>query len=255
MAATYWRLTITATGGEIGGSEYVGLAGWTLFNTDNDEVTPVPFSGGTLSASSVYSAEYAAAYAIDADPLTAWFPVADGLPAWIQYQFPTAQDVTGFLLRSNLSIWTGGAHLQSPKDFKLQSSNNGTTWTDELSYTAVTWTTDGVVGGEVKTFSVSFPTRAAVLFPRCDLEDGGPYRIIEPVTRLNAVPPEPRRVRLCDQVSGRVVREQWSDPDTGEVDFQYLREGPWVLYALDHTLEHEAVAISDRLATADGARP
>jgi len=83
----------------------------------------------------------------------------------------------------------------------------------------------------------------------------GPLRIIEPVTRLNVVPPQSRRVRLHDQRSGRLVREQWSDPTTGEVDFQYLREGPWVLYALDHTFEHEAVAISDRLATADGSRP
>ncbi len=97
--------------------------------------------------------------------------------------------------------------------------------------------------------------RAMVLILRRDMEDGGPLRVIEPVTRLNAIPPQSRRVRLCDQPSGRVVREQWSDPTTGEVDFQYLREGPWVLYALDHTYEHEAVAISDRLATVDGSRP
>lgn len=90
---------------------------------------------------------------------------------------------------------------------------------------------------------------------RRDLQDGGALRIIEPVTRLNDVPPEPRRVRLCDQVSGRAVREQWSDATTGEVDFQYIRQGPWLLYAMDHTYEHEAVAISDRLATASGARP
>ena len=88
-----------------------------------------------------------------------------------------------------------------------------------------------------------------------DVYDGGSLHIIEIVTRLNAVPPESRRVRVCDQVSGRCVREQWSDPNNGAVEFQYLREGPWVLYALDHTYEHEAVAISDRLATADGSRP
>jgi hypothetical protein len=85
--------------------------------------------------------------------------------------------------------------------------------------------------------------------------DGGSLRIIESVTRLNAVPAEPRRVRLCDQRTGRHVQQQWSDPETGEVDFQNIRQGPWVLYALDHTLEHEAVAISDRLATTDGSRP
>jgi hypothetical protein len=90
---------------------------------------------------------------------------------------------------------------------------------------------------------------------RSDREDGGILRIIEAVTRLNTVPPQPRRVRLCDQISGRVIREQWSDRVTGNVDFQYLRAGPWVLYALDHTYEHEAVAISDRIATVSGSRP
>jgi hypothetical protein len=97
--------------------------------------------------------------------------------------------------------------------------------------------------------------QAITLLLRRDLYDGGGLRLIEPVTRMNAVPPEPRRVRLCDQVSSRVVREKWSDAVTGEVDFQYLRQGPWLLYALDHTYEHEAVAISDRLATTSGARP
>lgn len=99
------------------------------------------------------------------------------------------------------------------------------------------------------------PLRAVTTIVRVNKEFCGSLSIIEPVTRLNAVPPQSRRVRLHDQRSGRLVREQWSDPTTGNVDFQYLREGPWVLYALDHTFEHEAVAISDRLATVDGSRP
>lgn len=90
---------------------------------------------------------------------------------------------------------------------------------------------------------------------RRDMEDGGLLSIIEPVTRLNTIPPQSRRVRLCDQRNGRLVREQWSDPVTGLVTFEHLREGPWVLYSLDHTGEFEAVAISDRVATVDGARP
>lgn len=89
----------------------------------------------------------------------------------------------------------------------------------------------------------------------CDIEDGGSLRIIEPVTRLNSETQQRRRVRLCDQKSGRLIHEQWHDLDSDTVDFQNIRQGPWVLYALDHTGEHEAVAISDRLATADGSRP
>lgn len=86
-----------------------------------------------------------------------------------------------------------------------------------------------------------------------DVGDGGALSVIEPVTRMNS--PVSRRVRLCDQISGRVVREGWSDPVTGNITFENLREGPWLLYALDHTGEFEAVAISDRVATVDGARP
>ena len=86
-----------------------------------------------------------------------------------------------------------------------------------------------------------------------DSADGGAYRIVEQVTRLNT--PARRRVRLCDQASGRVVREAWSSADDGSVAFEGLRAGPWLLYALDHTGEFEAEMISDRMATLSGAAP
>lgn len=88
---------------------------------------------------------------------------------------------------------------------------------------------------------------------RWDVVNSGALSITEPVTRMNS--PVSRRVRLCDQRSGRLVREGWSDPITGNIEFANLREGPWVLYSLDHTGEFEAVAIADRIATADGSRP
>lgn len=88
---------------------------------------------------------------------------------------------------------------------------------------------------------------------RIDRLFGGALKITEPVTLLNT--PVHRRVRLCDQISGIQVREAWADAETGDVTFLHLAEGPWVLYALDHTGNYEAVAISDRLATADGERP
>ncbi|MBL0320608.1 MAG: hypothetical protein IPP74_15130 [Alphaproteobacteria bacterium] len=82
---------------------------------------------------------------------------------------------------------------------------------------------------------------------------GGRLKIIEPVTRLNS--PAYHKVRLIDQARGELIREKWSDKITGNVEFDYLTEGPWVLYAIDHTYEFEAVAISDRMATVDGTRP
>jgi hypothetical protein len=88
---------------------------------------------------------------------------------------------------------------------------------------------------------------------RGDTVDGGALHIIETVTELNG--PIRRRVRLCDQQSGRCIREAWSDPVTGEVTFSNLRAGPWVLYSLDHEEDYQAVAISHRYATLDGDRP
>lgn len=97
------------------------------------------------------------------------------------------------------------------------------------------------------------PTRAMVLTLRRNMEDGGPFSIIEPVTELNS--PISRRVRLCDQPSGRIVWEAWSDPVTGNVTFSKIRSGPWILYSFDHEEDYQAVAISHRYATLDGSRP
>ncbi len=101
-----------------------------------------------------------------------------------------------------------------------------------------------------------FESQAVIIRPKViDVVDGGPFSVIEPVTRLGAVPPQPRQVRMLDRMSGRLVREQWSDATTGLVTVPHLRAGPWDLYAHDHTGEHEACAVSDRLATVDGSRP
>jgi len=88
---------------------------------------------------------------------------------------------------------------------------------------------------------------------RGDVQDGGGYQIVETVTRLGV--PTRRRVRLCDGVSGRVVREAWSDATTGQVIFSMIRLGPWQLCALDHTDEFQSVMIAQRMATPDGSRP
>lgn len=87
-----------------------------------------------------------------------------------------------------------------------------------------------------------------------DRQWGGPGRVIETVTRLNA--PERARVRLCDERSGMFLREAWSDAVTGDVEFRDLALAvPYVLYALDQTGTYEAVIIQSRYATLDGARP
>ncbi len=150
--------------------------------------------------------------------------------------------VTSFT-QSNLSIFSR-SNLSTPfkgyvNDFRL--TTNVARYTADFSVPTGLFPDPDPFVGRI----MPFPLRR-------DFEDGGPLSIIEPVTRLNS--PTNRRVRLCDQRSGRIVREGWSDPTTGLITFTHLRQGPWVLYALDHTNEFEAVAIADRLATVDGLR-
>jgi hypothetical protein len=87
---------------------------------------------------------------------------------------------------------------------------------------------------------------------RADEVDGGHFKIIETVTRLGA--PISRKTRLCDPKTGRFIRQAWSDAETGRVVFNYLRPGPWLLYAIDYTEEFEGVIIQSRYATKTGAR-
>ena len=77
--------------------------------------------------------------------------------------------------------------------------------------------------------------------------DGGNFHLASDVA-IEGPPLEyvGRRVRLFDKVSGRLVREQWSDPVTGAYDFRDIRDGLYFVTAEDHTSFFNAV-IADRL--------
>lgn len=77
-----------------------------------------------------------------------------------------------------------------------------------------------------------------------DREDGGLYRIYGTVDELGQL--GSYRVRLFDRVSGRLLREQFSDAD-GNYSFQYLANRPqgYILVAHDHGADPLNAAISD----------
>lgn len=61
-----------------------------------------------------------------------------------------------------------------------------------------------------------------------------------------------RRVRLIRERDGLQVRETWSDPITGEYDFQYIDElQTWTVVSYDHAHDKRAV-IADNLTLANG---
>lgn len=128
MAAhRYWRLYVTAvgSGGYVAVEEvaFVGASG-TVLST-----------GGTPSASSVYPGGYTAANAFDRNLNTIWHSNGGSLPEWLAYDFGSAVDIVGLRIMPRRDGLT-----QSPKDFKLQYSDDASSWTDSFAITGIaTW--------------------------------------------------------------------------------------------------------------------
>lgn len=78
---------------------------------------------------------------------------------------------------------------------------------------------------------------------RRDMTFGGSYRVTGIVTSDGQ--PVRRRVRLHDQRSGNLVKEQWSDAVTGRYTFDHVGPGPWIAIALDHTGQFDPAAKAD----------
>jgi hypothetical protein len=75
-----------------------------------------------------------------------------------------------------------------------------------------------------------------------DFENGGKYQVVG-TTKVKGSPDYAvsRRVRLHDQLTGLLVREQWSVAGTGVYTFDRIRSGNFYVVALDHTSVHNGV--------------
>jgi hypothetical protein len=144
MAAhTYWRLYITATQtfGFVAITEVKMYdAGSTLLST-----------GGTPSVSSFLFSDptYNAAKAFDSNTSTFWNSNAEPavFPQWIAYQMPAPGDVASFSIQAR----NDSNYFQSPSVWTLQSSDDGSSWSDVQAYTSATWT----AAGQTQTFTVT----------------------------------------------------------------------------------------------------
>lgn len=104
---------------------------------------PNLIGGGTALADSVYdpgSGSYAPVKAIDGDPGTFWNSDA-GPPDWWGYDFTIsgACEVVEVKLTARNDYFS----RQAPRDWDLQSSDNGTAWATEHSFASATWTPGG----------------------------------------------------------------------------------------------------------------
>jgi hypothetical protein len=113
---------------------------------------------GTASASGVLSSAFAAWKAFNrtnTDSQDCWLDTGACLPGssgtwkWLQYQFTSAQRIGEYTIISRNN--TGDA--TSPKQFVLQGSSDGSSWTD-LDTRSVTWNTNG---NQSQTFAIASP--------------------------------------------------------------------------------------------------
>lgn len=92
--------------------------------------------------------------------------------------------------------------------------------------------------------SPGYPGAVAVggCFDGADGQDGGNYAVTGTVA-IDSTPDIPvhRRVRLICTISGRLVRETWSDPISGIYEFKNVRVGPWTVLAHDYSGVYNAV--------------
>ena len=119
VAYTNYRIYVTKNAS--------GVKGWTAINEfglfeDLDHLGPNLCAGAIVTADSANSS-YVAANAIDGNASTAWESSNAATDHWLAVQLPTAKVVRSFYLSQ--TTWAG----ETPRDFLIQGSNDGTNWT------------------------------------------------------------------------------------------------------------------------------
>lgn len=105
-------------------------------------------TGGTASASSVYSATYSADKAFDNDGATYWAASAVA-PGWLKYTFASATEVEEYLVTAPAD----GNYTKAPTAWALQHNNGTGGWTDFDTQAGVAaWSS-----GESRTYTLAVP--------------------------------------------------------------------------------------------------
>lgn len=135
LSARYWRINITANDGS---TSYFGLTELELIETVGGSDATVAAEAGTrASASSQINGPNAAALAFDDSTGAGWLS-ATATTSWLQWDFGAGNSKTirQITIRGSYNVPTA-----SPKDFTLDGSADGTSWTTVLTVTGETgWT-------------------------------------------------------------------------------------------------------------------
>ena len=157
---------------ESNGANFVDIGEFTIGRTireykryleKSDYLVPVMSSnsqdGYVASASSVFNSDHAIWKAFDRNINSTW-ATQDYInpPQWLRIKLPTAKKCEILQLTSRNDKWW----TQIPKDFILQGSNDGSTWTDLLTQTNVNWTEQA----QTKRFNIPTSNQADYLYYR-----------------------------------------------------------------------------------------
>ncbi len=128
VAYKYYKLTIKATNNAASCRIYR----WRLYKREDGirsmenlipQMLAASQDGYIASAESQYNNDHAALYAFDGNSNTRWAS-GGGAPSWIQIQFPTEVVCNAYQITSR----NDGYYNQAPREFRLEGSNDGTTW-------------------------------------------------------------------------------------------------------------------------------
>lgn len=137
----YWRVYITANNGDL----YTSIQEIELRATVGGADVTTP---STVTGQSSYVGSSTAAKTVDNDFVTAtWVSSSVAPPHWLSYDLGVPTDIR------ELAIWpqnNSSVLARSPKDFQVQTSPNGTTWTTVATFSNVT----GWAAGVSKSFAI-----------------------------------------------------------------------------------------------------
>lgn len=155
----YWRIEVTAhQGGSAGRNwlrisevqfrETIGVAAQTI----NGTATASSFLSGTFPPSNGFDNDFSSGFGDWVSSNVAPTVLA---PQWIQFQFDAGffRDVKEVALYGSTDTFGPDQGLNSPVDFLIRYSDDGTNWTTTDSISGLTWATSGPQ--EVMTFTVT----------------------------------------------------------------------------------------------------
>lgn len=122
-AHRYWRVYITA---DYGSATELGEVEWRVGGTNQT-------GSGTALGNPDTGSTFGAADAYDGNPFSRWSSFGTAAPVWIGYDFGS-----GVTKAIDTVALTTASTANNPKDFQIQYSDNGSTWTTVKTVTSAT---------------------------------------------------------------------------------------------------------------------